>query len=72
MLAFVNQKNVWCPEISEPGSGKSKFLATGLLWLRHCLWSSQLLGIAWHQIKDNSFNLACVMTRRNGLNLSDL
>jgi hypothetical protein len=31
MLAFENQKkNVWCPEMSEPGSGKPKFLATGL------------------------------------------
>jgi hypothetical protein len=33
MLAFENQKNVWCPEMSEPGSGKPKFLATGLVSL---------------------------------------
>jgi hypothetical protein len=30
MLAFETKKNVGCPEMSEPGPGKPKFLATGL------------------------------------------
>jgi hypothetical protein len=32
MVAFGNQeKNVWCPQMNEPGSGKSKLLASGLI-----------------------------------------
>jgi hypothetical protein len=38
MLAFENQKNVWCPEMSEPGSGKLKFLA-----IRACSETSLIL-----------------------------